>query len=169
MRDTEPKVTQVRSIEERFWKKIKKTKSCWIWNGSGSGQMKYGEMTLGRRDEGKKRAHRISYEIHYGPIPKNLFVLHKCDNPSCVNPDHLFLGTFQDNMNDMLKKRRNSPPPIHYGSANSNSKLTIKKANEIREKLRYGTRIQTKLAKEYGVDRKTIFNIMHNKIWVKSQ
>ena len=75
---------------------------CWNWKGGLSG-CGYGYITF----EGKKQgAHRVSYKLFNGPIPKNMLVLHKCDNRACINPDHLFLGTHQDNMDDMWEKGR---------------------------------------------------------------
>src|SRR3990167_10376201 len=86
----------------RFWNKVNKTNSCWLWIASkfhdGYGQF--------RHEGSMKLAHRISYELHYGPIPDELCVCHICDVPSCVNPEHLFLGTQQENMEDKVKKGR---------------------------------------------------------------
>lgn len=85
----------------RFFDKVNKTNNCWEW--SGTNNYRYGLL----RTCGKMvRAHRISWEIHFGTIPAGLHVLHKCDNTLCVNPDHLFLGTHFDNMQDMAKKGR---------------------------------------------------------------
>lgn len=81
---------------------------CWVWQGSKN-RDGYGLfMRDGRRRPGRRceRASRVSWELHRGPIPRGLWVLHKCDNPSCVNPDHLFLGTVQDNVADMMRKGR---------------------------------------------------------------
>ncbi len=87
---------------ERFWSRVRKSDGCWEWTGlvneSGYGRI----YVYGRVD----RAHRLSYRIHLGPIPKGMFVCHHCDNPPCCNPSHLFLGTHMDNMRDATAKRR---------------------------------------------------------------
>ncbi len=91
----------------RFKKKfaIGPRDECWPWI-AGCGANGYGEIGIGGRKEGKIAAHRAAWLLAYGPFPKTMHVLHKCDNHRCVNPDHLFLGTHQDNMADMLKKGR---------------------------------------------------------------
>ena len=92
-------------IEDRFFKKVKKTASCWDWKGSLTG-LGYGQIW----DRGKARyAHRVSYEIHIGEIPSGMCVLHVCDNPSCVRPNHIFIGSKKDNSMDMVKKGRQHP------------------------------------------------------------
>jgi len=95
----------MKSPEVRFWNKVKKgnSKECWLWTGAKTGTMRYG----GFRLNGKQmNAHRASWIIHNGPILNSLHCLHKCDNPPCVNPSHLFLGTNLDNMRDRHLKGR---------------------------------------------------------------
>lgn len=89
---------------ERFWRYVKKTKKCWLWIGTRQ-KPGYGRLGLpgGKRVE---YAHRLSWIIHKGPIPVGLKVLHTCDNPPCVRPSHLFLGTHEDNVADMWAKGR---------------------------------------------------------------
>jgi hypothetical protein len=96
--------TVTQTVEERFNKKYKinETTDCWEWQYA-TNNLGYGFF----RDTDKMRtAHRVSYEINKGPIPSGMCVCHLCDNPACVNPDHLWLGTIKDNMHDMIKKGR---------------------------------------------------------------
>jgi len=96
-----------KSAEDRFWAKVNKNGECWIWTGAklpkGYGHFYSGEKTV--------LASRWSYEYAYGLIPEGLMVLHRCDNPPCVNPEHLFLGTMQDNIDDMIAKGRQRKYP----------------------------------------------------------
>jgi hypothetical protein len=91
---------------DTFWENVIKTNKCWLWTGSTDGHG-YGHMFRERKEGNKTiKAYRFSYEIHNGPIPKGLVIMHVCDNPPCVNPKHLFLGTFADNVHDACKKGR---------------------------------------------------------------
>lgn len=96
-----------RPLADRFWEKVQKTKTCWLWTGANlGGKWPYGMLGKPGDPTVLYKAHRLSWELHVGPIPDGLFVLHKCDVPLCVNPDHLFLGTAADNMADMVQKGR---------------------------------------------------------------
>ena len=99
------------TMEERFWEYTIvpiNPDACWTWIGHLDGKG-YGSLYWKRAENGSPiavRAHRFSFELHYGPIPTGLHGCHSCDNPRCVNPEHLFIGTQQDNMNDMMNKGR---------------------------------------------------------------
>ena len=95
--------------EERFFAKVDKTNSCWIWTGSHTTDGYGGFYAYGK----KIRAHRWSYEFHKSPIPDGLSVCHACDVPACVNPSHLWLGTARDNAIDMVRKNRQGPSRTH--------------------------------------------------------
>lgn len=101
------------SIESRFnekWVPVTET-GCWLWTAAvagGAGGMWYGYMSVGGKGGAAKRAHRISYELYKGDIPNGMLVRHKCDNPLCVNPDHLELGTHKDNSSDMTERGRHA-------------------------------------------------------------
>ena len=150
-------------IKIRFFNKIKKTTSCWIWiayrNPAGYG-------VIGKKGQtGNILAHRLSYIIHNGKIPKKYCVCHSCDNPFCVNPKHLFLGKQQDNMNDMVKKGRYKKRNIPKGEDAFHAKLTWKKVSEIRRRYIRGVFGVPRLAKIYSVNNKTMFSIIHNRTW----
>jgi hypothetical protein len=157
-------------IYERFWLKVHKTQSCWLWIGAkwpfGHGKIKNGKRTL--------VAHRISWEIHFGVIPDGLCVLHKCDIPSCVNPDHLFLGTKTDNNLDRDSKNRQAsgdrsglrvhPDRVCRGEKQWNSKLTPSDVDEIRLRFSMGES-QTSLSKIFPVCQSHISKIILNQAW----
>lgn len=139
----------MKTLLERFWEKVDKSGDCWLWTGATINKG-YGQIRI----KGKSvLVHRVSYELHRGPIPKGLCVLHHCDNPLCVNPDHLFLGTKYDNVQDMIAKGRRSQ-----------TKLTLDKVKEIRERVSNGE-TQISLAKEFGVIQQTISDAVTRKTW----
>jgi hypothetical protein len=98
------------SLLRRFWQRVAKGDGCWEWTGKRD-KNGYGRVYLGGGREARREgfAHRVSYTIHFGPIPDGLDVLHHCDAPRCVRPDHFFLGTQTDNMRDMDAKGRRAP------------------------------------------------------------
>jgi hypothetical protein len=142
--------------ERRFWSKVQITRGCWIWTAAlfNGG---YGAF----QDEGRALgAHRVAWELAYGPIPKGLHVLHHCDNPSCVRLDHLFLGTDADNMTDRDRKGRQARG-LRHGSA----KLTVKKVALIRKEYVPYRISYTVLAKKYGVHPETIGRVIRGENW----
>jgi hypothetical protein len=151
----------------RFWPKVAiiPEHPCWEWIGKKN-DTGYGSLAI--RQGGNKRkwykAHRISWELHYGQIPKGLHCLHKCDNPGCVRPDHLFLGTQLDNVRDMDKKQRRISSP-QAGQKNGKSKLTEKKVIAIRKEYKKGKISQLFLANKYGVCQSTIDLIVRKITW----
>jgi len=149
------------TIDKRFFNKVKKTKNCWFWIGATNKKEDgYGLLWIKRK---RNLAHRISWKIHNGFIPKNKLVLHKCDIKLCVNPKHLFIGSQKDNMEDMFKKHRNA---IFVGEDNKNHKLTDKQVKEIRRKYIPWKYSMYKLGREYKVSAKScILAIIQGRTW----
>lgn len=146
-------------LAHRFWPKVQKTEKCWIWTGPVN-LKGYGDLrTRNRLKDGHLLAHRVSWELHNGPIPEGIEVCHKCDNPPCVRPDHLFLGTHLDNLADAAKKGR-----MHPGEKHGMHKLTLQGVIEIRKRFRSGE-LQSCLAEEFGVAQCTISVIVNGKSW----
>lgn len=144
---------------ERFWAKVDTSGDCWIWTACkhwrGYGFFGY---------KGKNKfAHRISYELAYGPIPEGIIVCHHCDTPSCVRPSHLFKGTSKDNTQDMLHKGR-GPWHLRRGENHPRAKFTNEQVREIRLKHQSGE-FPCDIAREFGAPRTTINNIIHGYAW----
>jgi len=135
-----------RPLVERFWEKVLKTEYCWEWTGSKS---RYGAIRINGKN---KKANRVAWELTYGPIPEGLHVLHKCDNPGCVNPKHLFLGDHTDNMQDMVKKGRGG-----------RAKLTLDQVKEIRSIGRSVT--SGTIGKQYGISETQVCAILRGDQW----
>lgn len=146
------------SIEKRFWRHVDKNNDCWEWTAHKI--LGYGIVGINRNKT--KKAHRVSWELANGSIPQGLLVLHKCDNPGCVNPDHLFLGTQGDNMRDCSKKGRIRTNP-QLGEKNHMAILNNKTVLEIREHAI--TMRQKAIAKMYGVSTMTINRVINHKLW----
>lgn len=149
------------TFPDRFWPRVDKTPGhgpngdCWIWVGKMNDHG-YGIARLGNKSTG---AHRAIFMFLNGELPSNIFVCHHCDNPACVNPAHLFAGTIKDNVQDAVMKGR-----IKKGSANVASKLNEEQVLEIRRRYSEGER-QVDLAKEFGINTTTVFNLIVRKTW----
>jgi hypothetical protein len=148
---------------ERFWAKVDKTEGCWEWTGCLNGDG-YGNYRLKNR---LMFSHRYSYIIHH-PLTidllehREIYVLHKCDNPKCVNPSHLFLGSQSDNMRDMTAKGRGIQM---NGERHHKTTLTEAQVQEIRGRWLSGGITQLKLANEYRVSKATLNKIILRKTW----
>lgn len=147
--------------EERFWRHVLKTDTCWIWT-AGRLTRGYGSIRIGGRSE---TTHRLSWELHFGPIPAGLSVLHNCDNPPCVRPEHLFLGTDADNVRDMFSKGRQAIREGRRGETNNKAKLTTTQVIEIRRQYDAGIITQRDLATNFTVCLDTIRKIVHRIYW----
>lgn len=149
---------------ERFWRNVQKTDGCWNWLGTKH-NLGYGLLFLRKRPNGssdRAYAHRFSYELAKGKIPNGLYVCHKCDNPNCVNPDHLFVGTQSDNMTDCSQKGRLRPGNTS-GENNGLAKLTEEKVRYIRAMR--GKRNYSELAREFGVSHIAVRLASLRKTW----
>lgn len=156
------------TFPKRFWSKVHKTDGCWIWIASVSkGHGDYGKIGKWRLQDGWICAHRASWILNRGPIPKNKQVLHRCPggaNSRCVRPEHLYLGTPIENAQDTVRDGRHSGGP-RRGEENHNAKLNWQKASKIRTL--YATRLWSLklLARKFGVWQNVIWMIVRNKSW----
>lgn len=150
---------------EIFWSNVDKSageNGCWLWT-AGKHKDGYGNF---RWNDSAQLTHRISYQLAYGEFDPSLNVLHSCDNPPCVNPHHLFLGTHADNMRDMVRKGRDHGHRYKSGEHHLMRKLTWEQVREIRERYSAGGISQKALAIEYGVCQGQIQRIVRNERWV---
>lgn len=163
--------------EARFWSKVDKSAgpdACWLWTAYKCSRG-YGQFKLGRR---MIKAHRAAWVITNGTIPLcRISACHKCDNPPCCNPAHLFLGTQKDNADDMEKKGRGKhikgdshysriqPERLARGESNGWAKLVASQVLEIRSLYATGTTTQTAIAERFGVSQGTIGQIINRKNW----
>jgi hypothetical protein len=148
---------------DRFWRKVDRQGDCWEWQASRDG-LGYGFFRVAN-GESMKKAHRVAWELTYGAIPDGLIVCHRCDNPPCVNPEHLFLGTWQDNVDDRVAKNRSSRLVSHFGETSPLAKLTAEQVDAIRYRYAAGGILQRELADEYRVTQTTISKIVRGVRW----
>lgn len=146
---------------QRFWSRVDKSAgddSCWLWiyyrDRNGYGMANFNRVNY--------ISHRLAWQLTYGDIPDGLLVCHRCDNPPCCNPKHLFLGTQKDNMQDMSKKGRNADK---RGEKSPVAKLTQKQVDEIRERFATGGVTKAQLSREYSVGQTTIHYVITFKRW----
>lgn len=159
-------------LAERFWRKVKKTDYCWEWIG-GKSSKGYGVIQEGGAGSKSLAAHRLSFELSNGPIPAGLNILHSCDNPRCVNPDHLRAGPQSDNIAEAYEKKRKvspfakvenryqGPRPSLPGAANPNSRLTD---DDIRA-IRASTEKPGIVAKRFNIIPDYVTMIRKRKVW----
>lgn len=147
---------------ELFWAQVspEPNTGCWLWIGA-YGTYGYGSFGRGKYTGGTSKAHRVAWFYTHGPIPDGMDLCHHCDNPPCVNPDHLFLGTQADNNADRDRKGRHK---ALCGSSNGQAKLTERKVMEIR--LWYAAKVrQADLARVHGVNQTLIQRIVTGRVW----
>lgn len=150
-----------RPLSERFWEKVKRgaPDECWEWQAAKT-EKGYGRLTSGRKNHLK--AHRVAFALaNGGTVDDDTNVLHRCDNPPCCNPAHLFAGTRRDNTQDMIRKGRNSPPPHYFGAKHPATKFDETVARSIIS----DTRKIAEIAADYDVSHMTIYRIKHRKSW----
>jgi HNH endonuclease len=143
------------SPQERFWTKVHKTTTCWIWIGFRDWKG-YGRFRLGERD---RMAHVVSWIWEHGEPGPGMNILHKCDRPGCVRPDHLFIGTPLDNSRDMVAKGRS-----RRGEDQPNSKLTECQVIEMRALRMNGLKMRI-LSEMFGVCMAVVHSIVHRRTW----
>jgi hypothetical protein len=164
-----------RSLEDRFWEKVRKSDGCWLWIGARS-PSGYGHINAGGHNGDILYAHRVSYELHFGPIPEGLDVCHSCDKDyppgdityrSCVRPDHFFLGTQAENIADMGSKGRNhmqTHPETTRGERNGRAKLTVAGVREVRRLVEEGLS-KSEVARRFGVSQTAVHYAVTGKTW----
>jgi hypothetical protein len=140
-----------KTLEERFWEKANKSDGCWNWTASVN--------SCGRATFDSKSAPRMAYKLAKGDVPRNMHVCHTCDNPRCVNPDHLFLGTQQDNVRDAIRKGRNQAGERHYYA-----KLTETDVSDIRWLSSFGL-THAEIGRAYRVSGVNVGQIVRGKLW----
>ena len=152
----------------RFWDKVNKTNTCWLWTGALN-EHGYGVVAMGADHSPRNElAHRVSWALKHGPIPPGVMILHRCDNPPCVRDEHLFDGSQSDNMKDSAQKGRHPrnrtqylPTGKDHHHYQQGHKLTRDRALEIRA----STGLNVEVAARFGVSASLVSLIRSGKIW----
>ena len=147
------------NVEEFFWARVNKSPGCWIWTGGRTVAL-YGRLKIVDKIV---YAHRYSYMLHHGEIPEEMCICHRCDNPSCVNPDHLFLGTKKDNSQDMIRKGRHRHGRLK-GEDHPTAKLTAAQVLAIRHARDVGLQYSD-IALLFGICKSQVSNIVRRISW----
>jgi hypothetical protein len=168
-----PRLYARRPVEERFWSFVDKSGPCWLWTGTKGTKSGYGifKVSVGKTVS----AHRMAWQLAFGPIPEGLVVRHDCDTPACVNPSHLSVGTHAQNSRDAITRGRWSHGATHSdaiaaskkkrrGEATYNHRLTEQEVRIIRDRYAAGES-QYKLCDEYDVSQHTIWSIVKRHSW----
>lgn len=146
----------IKQLKRIFDKSFTPTPGCWLWGGSLTSEG-YGRIKIGKKQYG---ATRVCYLIYVSSfLPDDLVVRHKCDNPRCVNPEHLLIGTHADNMKDKSERGRQAK-----GSKNAKSKLNEEQVREIRDLPKYGWN-GPMIAEMYGISRQSVYAVLNGKNW----
>lgn len=146
-------------VAVRFWRYVVRGEGCWLWRGA-VGSNGYGYL-------GRRGAHRVSYELNHGPIPRGLQVRHDCDTPLCVNPAHLRLGTVLDNARDKVERGRipvGLEPPHYLGEAHPRAKLTAEAVRDIRASRAAGEKLLD-IGRRHGVTKHAVWAVLSGRVW----
>jgi len=146
-----------RPLADRFWPKVQRGDGCWLWMGY---RQKSGHGRIGVAGNRVESTSRVAWQLTYGPIPEGMEVCHKCDNPPCVRPDHLFVGTHADNMADCVAKGRHSATDGRH----HNARLNADSVREIR-RLRAAGVSGKEVATLFGVAETTVSQVFHRHLW----
>ena len=155
------RAARCRPLPERMWARTDTSggaNACWEWQGYRHPTRGYGQIGIGTRAAGIGETHRVAWEVTHGPIPDGMFVCHKCDNPPCVNPAHLFLGTNADNVADMVAKGRGAK-----GFRLPHTKLSDEQVREIRELWNARVASQAAIAARFGISQGHVSGIVNHK------
>jgi hypothetical protein len=153
-----PEHMRPRDFDARFWENTDRTSGCWIWQGAFCASTGYGDITI---DHKSCPVHRIAYEIYYNAeIPKGKMVLHSCDHKTCINPEHLHIGTHLDNMQEAIDRGRTCK-----GEKNGNSIYTEKQIREIKTYMKGHPRSLRWMSRTLAIPRSTLRDIQSGRCW----